>query len=362
MIALAFAALVACRHAPPPAEAVRAPIGESIAPRDILLQGADDLSPTVRGPALAALIATEVDPAPWVRRGLVDPDPDVARLAAKAAASRGTLAPVTKWLSEGLGDPSVRGVAARLAGEAARAPIAATWKRDTDPWARLPMALAAAHLDLPDARNDVARSVSQGVIPWDQDLLADLGDVAWPELIDALAQATRTAEPDVALDLAVASLALGDTRGETVLRKALTDPDPLVRLGVVDRTQHLPDPAGSVLLRRAIAEGPPTVAAIADIVLRARSEDSRALPDALAHDDSDVRAEAARAAGAIARPNKTVVRALVDALDDPEVTVRRHVAAACRSCPADDLRTRLADDDATVRIAAARTLLMGPAP
>ncbi len=217
----------------PPAATVDLSLPEAVEPvREqepavVLEEGAASLDPTLRAIALGGLIRGG-DLQRWGPRGLWDPNAWVQREAARALADRGgpeALALLERWIVRDGADPYARGALAgalhhhrepfaRRYAEAARSAGA--------PWRAAPLALAALHLGDASARDLLIDALTRAAISPDPDFLALLPQLEPDQqLLAAVRDGARLAEPELALGYAATRLAWGDRGGGVALREAL---------------------------------------------------------------------------------------------------------------------------------------------
>lgn len=348
----------------------------------ILDDAAAQLDPTPRARALHWRLRSG-DVATWAPRARLDPSPWVQTAAVDALATRGPDghdALRAQILAEGA-DPLVRLAAAMalpddLADADEEAALADAWNARGAPWDRAPLALAAwSRSRDPDAAKALADAVATGELPLDPRFLTALGERGPSSLVDALATASDKADPQLRVLLAAARLRLGDDRAEADLREALAG-EPTERMEALDALLLVDHPAVDGLVRRAGQGASELVQWHVELAEAVRDGDrSQAFLDALAHDDPEVRRLAVELAGpALAhggerrKAHRDVRRALVEALDDPDASVRARAARVAGSFGIEEaapaLTPLLADEALAVRIeaAGALTLLPEPAP
>lgn len=346
---------------------------EARSPADALEAAARDGGPSVRAIAIAAAIdAAGADRSRWLGRGLYDPDPWVQLQALHAAAPHAGDPAVRALFAEhaarAAADPYARAAAAfRLEpaeAPAAREALSAAWRATREPSARGALAFGALALGDDEAEAVIAGALARGDVALELSFLRDVGASGRPALAEALREGTAAAEDELRLAYAAARLALGDRGGRALLVDALADPDPLVRLAVIDAVAELE--AGLPVLRAARNAGPEAVRAYAGLVREARrGELGPRLRAAHAAEDAELRILAcqwlprALDAGADAAEARPLARA---ALGDEDARVRAAAADALgrAGLEAEDLprlTLLLTDDDVLVRVAAAGALL-----
>jgi HEAT repeat protein len=356
--------------------AAAAPLPPDI--RVALEEGAADLDVSVRRRAIATLVA--VDPAPaggaWGPRGRLDPSEYVRRATVEALATRIT-EPASRDLLAAIlqdtsADPWTRGAAAlALLGNPAgvspehRAAVAAAagGVRGTRAAALL---LAAAAGGDTTARDRLVRMLEGGGLPLELWFLRALGASGEAAFATGLRAGFDRVEPEVQLAAAVALLELGDATGERALATALAGEDEERALEAVELLSFTSPTIALPLLRGAATAGPAVVGA-ADAVRFGHGDGAaRAVLDALASDEPEVRVYAARAAARrLADPAgldgaDRVRAALRAALPEADAALQLALVEALGADPGpadrELLRTLLRDESTRVRVEAASVL------
>jgi HEAT repeat protein len=363
---LLVALLVGCagrREAALDASLPDGPAVEAVAPAAALDAFAANADPHLRATALAALVRElpwpEVER--WVVQGTYDPDPWVQEHVADALAARTepeAVAARVELALRGSADPYVRARVAHAlidAGHGAALepfrtdPDRTGWARRAD-WRAAPLALVAARLGDPGAREVVERAVAGGDIRDDATFVVDLGRFGWPSLVDALREAETQAEDETRSRLALARAMLGDPAGRAAWAASLRDRDPFVQREALDLVRAMPPAVAGPWLKQ-LATSPDPGVRLAVAVLRAPSVAT--ISRGLAAKDPYARAIAARAAAALPPVDAEPLlrRAVADA--DPEVRVAAaHAVADLRLVALDDaLQPLTVDDRSRVRVA-----------
>ena len=331
-------------------------------PRQILMDGAENLDPSTRAMALSWLVRLDEAPAggTWGPRCLYDPSAWVQRAGVFALADRlsetDTRVLLEEYISQGHADPYVRGMAGlRLAGvgsPSAAATLSGAWRDTSESWQVAPLALASAAHGDPDALEALAEAVRSGEIAMELDFLRDLGASGHADLLPALQEGARFAEDEIRLPIAVALVELGDPSAEQVLRKALQHTDTDIRLGAVDLLVELDHPTANALLQRARNDSSDLLRWYARLALSARTgSDPESFEKAFQEVDPEVRALAVRlsavaAAHPVAGSNKRVPRAAerlaAVGLDDPATAVRLEAVRAAAALGLDNQANHVA--------------------
>jgi len=337
-------ALMGCRTpATGPAPEALAATSEdtSAEPLPVLVDAAGSLDVSARGRALDLLIRYE--PAPgggqWGARALYDPHSYVQGLAVDALADRLDEPESAELLAELVRrddvEPYVRGAAAFALAQTGRTDLIDALKsasKGLTYWQRVPLSLAAARMGDAEALADLQRSLALGELPLELGFFEDVGASGLTELGPALIEASSRVEEELVLPIGLALMQLGNTRGESLFRTALSDPNPEVRMEAMDYLAANPMPASDALLSRARAQGPDAVRQYANLVRFSQGEGKLDVAwAALDSADRESRQLAVRAlAGYLAskgppsewrRTDRQVHAALRAALDDSESTV-----------------------------------------
>jgi HEAT repeat protein len=340
------------------------PTIDALAPADELARAARSGDTGVRARALQLQIEAggSADPAledgaDWVRGAAIDAlvrraDPEARALLERVALDASVDAFLRGRAAVGAPGPATAAAMARAAAEA-------------DPWRAAPFALAAVRLGDAGARPALIAALQGGEIPLDLTFVRDLAQSGDRELIPALRRAEEAAEPELALPLAAARLALEDVTAEVTLRKALADASTERRLEAVDVLVEVEGEAATALLRRAQQGGPEMVTVYAELALAARgAADTGALVRVFSDGDRELRELAAQLAARAPgdrRAARDAQRAVTAALADADGAVR---AAGARAAgerglagAEDALRLLLGDEHERVRVEAAGALL-----
>lgn len=341
------------------------------APLEVLESGAAALDPALRARALELLIS-EVGPG-WSARALGDPSPWVQRAAVRALIHRDdpeSHSQLERFTGQPDRDLIVRSLAAVwMPSPGIARSIAGAWRREPEPWRRVPLALAALVNGEPDARDGLTEALQTGELPLEIELILELGHTGDTALLPSLEIAQGRVEEEIELAIAAARLLLGDAAAEQPFRRAVSGSDVERRLEALDYLVEIERPAATALLRRARSEGPELVSWYVDLALAARSGTDPELFSRAARDpDREVRQLAVRfsrlaAAGGTSNKKvaKAVRRGILEALTDPDTAVRIEAVRAARGLalleaqPA--VAALLADSSQQLRIEAAGTLL-----
>lgn len=339
-------------------------------PLALLRSGADSLEPGPRARALALLVENADDPAHWGERAMVDPSDWVRRSAVDALALRAdepSRALLERVAGDPENDPYLRAMAAlRAPGPSTSRAMTEALAGERESWRVAPLALAAVELGDAGAHDALVRALSTGELALDLGFLREIGKSGDGTLVPALTEAQERVEEELVLPVASARLMLGDATGEHALRKALGDRDEERRLEALDYLVEIDHPAADTLLHKASADGPAFVTWYADLALAARgSSDPAVFERAYGQQDRELRALAVRFAGEVSptarRAAKVASRVVIEALGDPDATVRVEACHAARALGLADARSPLeallTDEIEIVRIEASGTVL-----
>ena len=355
--------------------------------RSALEDAAADLDPGVRARALAVLVQTsaEAGGGTWARRGTYDPSPWVQRAVLQALAARAHDPLAAEHLHETVGrsglSPYVRcGAALRLRDrptDGLKATVLDIESSQTAGWQAAPCTLAAATLGDPDAAGRLDAILREGDLPLDIGFIDDIGRSGLTSLAPALVEAADLVEEPLRPAIGAALLLLGAPEGESLLREGLSDPSPEAPLEVLDYLAEIDAPTATAMLKRASASATGDARTYAQLILMGRgASDSRVAEQAAVDDDREMRALALRHLGDAVRtqratePDRKLEKRALEmmrvGMTDPDDPVREAAAVGLgalggRSAQA-DLEQLLGDDNARVRVEAARALLTGPAP
>lgn len=347
----------------------------------VLARGSGHVDPAVRARA-AALQVEVASPSTLVavaERALGDEAEGVRRATVQALCPRGEPEARSLLLSvagDEQADPWLRMMAALCApGAEAVLIIEAALREERQPGRLAVFALAGARMDVAGADRALDRAVATGELPLDVDFLRELGAAPGEGLIAALRGAQDRAEPEIALALAGARLALGDTTAEVAFRGALTSGSDEARLEAIDQLRYVRSPTASALLQRAANDRSEAVRMYASMALAAAGTgDVRAFANALATPDRELRELSVTLAGTAdptdRRVRREVTQVLAAALSDRDASVRATAARVAGDWRLHDfvpeLRSLLRDDAARVQVEAAGALARldasGPVP
>ena len=346
-------------------------------PWSVFDEAASGLQPGQRARALDAAIRSAATPLAleWGARALYDPSPWVQRISVDALATHRPSVEVDALLSSFVERPSaspyVRAHVAVLLGdsctESAREALRLGWRSERDPWARSALALGALAQGDEEALATVVATLSAGNIALEPQFLMDVAHVGGPELVEALREAQDNVEPELALSLAAARLAAGDSKATRVLRDGLGDSDPQARLEALELLVLVPGDEATDLLNSSQDAGDLESQTLAALALAARTNGStKSLLKALASDDVPVAVLGLQWASRVvgAEPARRVLKGiephvLAGAVSEaPEVRAAALVAARELGIQGIDAVAMLADDYPLVRIEAARLVVL----
>lgn len=369
--------LVACKHTAPVGIDANLPEEtesiDRVDPRAVLDQEAAELNPSLRAIALDLVLRNDWGPE-WDARALGDPSEWVQRRAVHALADRGTPDAqelLVAFIVEPSRDPMARATAAlSIRNDASAAAIAAAWRTEPTAWRRVPLALAALVHGDQEALAPLATTIERGELPLEIDLFHAMGQSADRALVPSLKQAQEVVEPEMVLPIAAARWMLGDATAEEPFRKAVVGKDIERRLEALDYLVRLDRDQVRGLLSKARATGPSLVTWYADLALAAADGTDPGLFERASNDpDREVRELAVRFATEVAastEPNRRLARVaqdvLVQRLADEHATVRVAALRAVRQLRLVDAAATVdgmtGDDNRTVRLEASGTLLL----
>lgn len=333
--------------------ALRAPVPAL----DAFASGTD---PSLRGPALAALVRSlpDDDVARYAVQGSYDPDPAIQAEVVEALAARPS-SPVVDplvdaYLTRASADPYSRALLAlerRAAGQDVP-DFAEAW-RAAKGWRRTPLALVAWRQGDEAARTALLGAVRQADLRDTPAFLVALVAEPDPDVVAALVAGEAWAEDGMLRRLRWARALAGDAAGRTAWRAALKDDDTLVRRDAADLVMATPPalrgplvddlrlaPDGSLRTLGALLATPTP----GKVARAARSSDpwlrsavfrlvdelgplvDPVLPNGLVDDDLGVRIDAAAATVARDRKDLDEVLRTLAVHDAPQVRVAAHAA------------------------------------
>lgn len=351
---------------------------ERVAPEALLTSATQIDEPSVRGRALALLIAHGQSPGggQFAAQALGDPDPWVQQQGVFALTRRLDEAQTVEVLGEYVGRTDDWANAYAQSSAAIRLiqaghrnvlePYTHQFKQyKATPWTALPHALYAMSMGDTEGKSYLMDGLARADVAVETEFFVDIALSGQTDLLTSLEAGQELAEEEMALSYALARFALGDAGGEHVLRTALGDEDEAVQLEALDLLVRVQ--GAEPLLQRLAAQRRKATRWIGEMALAIRGQGSvDVLVRAITHEDRIVREYAARFAGStLDRPpkgwEKTVRQVVRFAMDDEDPIVRMEALKAAITLNLYGLKpsieAKLVDEVRAVRVEAAGALL-----
>jgi len=378
--------LFGCHHGPPRLDLQLPEAQGSVEARsalEVLQTAAGSDEPSLRGPALSALLSS--GPADelqsWATVCAYDPSASVRGRCVAALGGRDDLDAqgiLTAWLASDTLDPVLRGHAglrlAELGKPAGGDALSVAWHSEHRPFRRLPLALAALALGDTTALSTVRRDLASGEVPMDLRWLEAVGDARVDGLVDALSDAMADVEPELELPLAQVLAWQGAPRGFALLRRAALSDDEDRAMEALDALVLVQNKGATGILKRVAHTSKGLPRDYARMALPSRGLGDVASLVAGAQTDSiERRLIAVGLAGrtwsaqqATARAKGAALAVLTAGVTDEASSVRERTLRSLHGQLPAPLRAivqeRLTDEDSGVRVAAAAVLFAQRAP